>query len=203
MRGQACAYHGNRGKPVKQIAALIHATLNLRVFLPLLAVTLASTWYGLFWSVDRFAVLTGGLRFMDMQPRLTVEGLFEQIRTYPLEAVDFYFGWLLFDVVWPFLGFATMLYIMAWLLRRLPAKWNRRFPLLVGSALLTVLMDWGENIGFASLLLDLPDERNWLAHLTLTLHAAKLFFNMMFNIGLGIVLVAATVMQMRERFVSP
>jgi len=184
---------------VQRIADFIRATLNLRVFLPLLAVVLVATWFGLSWSADRFAGLTDGLHFMDMQPRLTADELFAQIRTYAPETVEFYLWWSLFDYAWPLLTFTAMLYISAWLFGFLPIPSQRRFPLLVASAYLTVLMDWGENIGFAVLVLGLPEERTWLAHLTLTLHAAKLFFDVMFNIGFSIVLVAVVVTQLKSR----
>lgn len=184
---------------MQRIAGRIRATLNLPVFVPLLAVALAMTWFGLFWSVDHFSALTEGLRFVDMQPRLTSGALFEQIRSYSPEAVTFYLWWSLFDYAWPLVTFTAMLYISAWLFRQLPARWQRRFPLLVASAYLTVLMDWGENLGFADLILGLPTERMWLAHLTLTLHAAKLFFNMMFNIGFFILLAAALTTALRSR----
>ena len=184
---------------MRRISEFIRATLNLRVFLPLLAVALLTTWFGLFWSVDHFATLTDGMRFMDMQPRLTTDELFAQIRTYSPESVEFYLWWSLFDYAWPLLTFTTMLYISAWLFGLLPTPWHRRFPLLVGSAYLTVLMDWGENIGFAALVLGLPEERTWLAHLTLTLHAAKLFFNMIFNIGFWVALAAVVVTGLKSR----
>ena len=62
---------------MKMIANLIRANLNLTIFVPLLSIALLATWYGLFTSVEHFASLTSGLRFMDMQPQLTVAALFE------------------------------------------------------------------------------------------------------------------------------
>ena len=100
---------------MRRISEFIRATLNLRVFLPLLAVALLTTWFGLFWSVDHFATLTDGMRFMDMQPTLTAEALFDQIRTYSDETIRFYIGWSLFDFAWPLITFTTMCFITAWL----------------------------------------------------------------------------------------
>ncbi len=181
----------------RRIGAAIEASLSLRLFLPVLAATLAATWYGLGWSLQHFAALTGGRRFVDMQPTLTVDTLFAQIREYSPETVDFYLWWLLFDYAWPFLGFTVMLLIAAWLLRYLGPGWRARFWVLVASGYLTVLMDWGENLGFAGLVLGLPAEPLWLAQLTLGLHAAKLFFNMVFNLGFWVVLLAVLVTRAR------
>ena len=64
------------------------------------------------------------------------------------------------------------------------------FAALVATAYLTVLMDWLENMGFATLVMVRPAEPVWLAQLTLALHAAKLLFNMLFNLGFWVVLVA-------------
>ena len=94
-----------------RITRLILGHLNLPVFLPLLGLALAETWYGLFASVEAFAAMTGGLSFMDMQPWLTVATLFEQIRTYAPETVRYYIGWSIFDYIWPLLTFTAMLFI--------------------------------------------------------------------------------------------
>jgi hypothetical protein len=184
----------------RRIAEAIEASLNLRLFLPVLAAALAATWYGLGWSLQHFAALTGGRRFIDMQPTLTADALFAQIREYSPETVDFYLWWLLFDYAWPFLGFTAMLLITAWLLRFLSSAWQTRFWVLVASAYLTVLMDWGENLGFASLVVGLPAEPLWLARLTLALHVAKLFFNMVFNLGFWLILLAAIITRVRAWF---
>ena len=184
---------------VQRIAGIIQANLNLRVFLPLLAAALLSTWYGLFWSVEHFASLTGGLRVMDMQSGLTAAQLFTQIRTYSAETTRFYLWWELFDYAWPFLTFTAMLFISAWLIHFLPAKAQRLFPWLVASAYLTVLMDWCENIGFASLVVLRPDEPMWLAQLTAALHAGKFICVMVFNLGFLIALLAAIVAGIRSQ----
>ncbi len=184
---------------MQRIAEFIQANLNLRVFLPLLAVALVTTWYGLFWSVNHFSTLTDGLGFIDMQPWLTPEELFAQIRTYSAEAVAFYLWWSVFDYAWPLLTFTTMLFISAWLFRFASAKWQQYFKFLVARAYLTVLMDWAENIGFATMVVGLPEEPGWLAQVTLLLHAGKLFFNMAFNLGFWILLIAAIVAGLRSR----
>ena len=181
-----------------RIADKIQTRLKLVIFLPLLLAALATTWYGLFWSVNNFSGLTGGLRFMDMQPTLTVSSLFAHIQTYDATATQFYLWWSLFDYAWPFITFTTMLFITAWLLNRLSVKWQRVFPWLVASAYLTVLMDWLENIGFATLVIIRPDEPAGLAQLTLVLHAAKLFFNMAFNLGFWVVLLVVVVLSVRD-----
>ena len=72
----------------------------------------------------------------------------------------------------------------------------------MASAYLTVFMDWSENIGFASLVVGLPDEPMWLARVSLLLHAAKLFFNMVFNLGFWILLIAAIVAGLKSRFAN-
>lgn len=138
---------------------------------------------------------------MDMQPWLTADKLFAQIRTYSAEAIDFYLLWSLFDYAWPFLTFTAMLFISAWLFEFLSAKWQQRFWLLVTSAYLTVLMDWGENIGFVALVVGLPKEPIWLAQVTLLLHAGKLFFNMVFNLGFWFLLIAALTVGLKSRLV--
>jgi hypothetical protein len=165
-----------------RIARLIQGHLNLPVFFPLLGLALVATWYGLFTSVEAFSAMTGGQSFMDMQPWLTVDTLFAQIRTYAPETVNYYIGWSMFDYIWPFLTFTTMLFISAWLIGLLPKSSKIRFSWLIASAYLTVLMDWLENIGFVALVTGLPAEPLWLARLTLSLHAGKLIFNMVFNV---------------------
>ena len=176
-----------------QVAVKLAAGFNLRNFLLLLVAALVTTWYGLFWSVDYFSGLTGGLSFMDMQPTLTAAALFEQTGSYDHEATRFYLWWSMFDYAWPFITFTTMLFISFWLLQFLPASWQRRFPWLVGAAYLTVLMDWLENLGFAALVIIRPAEPLWLAQITLVLHAAKLGFNFTFNLGFFVVLAAVVV----------
>jgi len=183
---------------MRKLAAFIEARLSLRVFLPLLALALGTTWYGLFWSVERFSELTGGLRFMDMQPGLDIDALFTQIRTYSDETVSFYLGWSAFDYAWPLITFTTMLFITAWIVRGLPPRWRAWFPWLVAFAYLTVLMDWLENMGFAVLVLGLPAEPLWLARMTLALHALKLVFNMAFNAGFWVLLAMLLVTVARK-----
>jgi hypothetical protein len=107
-----------------RIAELIQRQLKLSVFVPLLLLALGTTWFGLFWSVNHFGQLSNGLPFMDMQPWLTAELLFEQIRSYGNEAVEFYLLWSAFDYAWPFITFTTMLFITAWLFRYLPETWQ-------------------------------------------------------------------------------
>ncbi|MAF84749.1 MAG: hypothetical protein QGH93_13515 [Gammaproteobacteria bacterium] len=181
-----------------RIARLIQNNLNLRVFLPLLVLALVSTWYGLFASVDRFAVLTGGLSFIDMQPWLTAETLFAQISTYSPETVRYYMGWSLFDYLWPLITFTTMLFISGWLFGFLAEKWQPRFRLFIASAGLTVLLDWAENIGFVVLVSLSPGDPQWLAVFTLGLHAGKLMFMMVFNVLLCILLAAAIFLVVRQ-----
>jgi hypothetical protein len=134
---------------------------------------------------------------MDMQPTLTVSALFVQIASYDKGATGFYLLWSLFDYLWPLITFTTMLFISAWLLRFVPATWQRLLPWLVAGAYLTVLMDWLENVGFAWLVLARPAEPVWLAQLTLALHIAKLFFNMVFNLGFWTMLVAIMALSAR------
>ncbi|RMD85736.1 MAG: hypothetical protein D6815_01190, partial [Candidatus Dadabacteria bacterium] len=63
---------------------------------------------------------------------------------------------------------------------------------------LTVLCDWVENLGFVALLLGLPAQPAWLANTTLALHAGKLVFNMVFNVGFWVVAVAVGVVGARR-----
>lgn len=184
---------------MRRVADCIRANLTLRVFLPLLALALVLTWWGLFWSTRHFASLSGGLRFVDMQPWLTAESLFAQIRTYTPETIEFYLWWSALDYPWPFVSFTAMLFISAWLFGFLPDRHWRWFPPLVAIAYTTVLMDFGENIGFALLVTGLPDEPMWLARVTLLLHAAKLLFNMVFNVGFWVLLGAVTVHGLRRK----
>jgi hypothetical protein len=185
---------------MNSIQRLFFENLNLRVFLPLLALALGTTWFGLFWSVDHFGEITGGLRFVDIQPGIAPDTLFEQMRTYSPDAVRFYIGWVIFDYAWPFITFTTMLFITAWLFGFLSDKWRRWFSLLFISAYLTVLMDWGENTGFIALVTGLPEEPLGLAELTIFTHGAKLFFNMVFNVAFWSLLLTVLIVKMRERF---
>lgn len=183
----------------KRIASFIQAHLHLRVFLPLLTVALATTWFGLFYSVEKFSHMTGGLAFMDMQPTLTPTKIFAQIPTYTPDTVAYYIVWSLFDYLWPFVTFTTMLFICAWLLKFLSDKWQQRFWLLVASAYITVIFDWLENLGFIALVLGLPAEPLWMAQVTLALHAGKLTFNMIFNVGTWVLLGAVIVKRVRTK----
>ena len=187
-------------KLLNRIARLILDNLNLKVFLPLLAVALATTWWGLFAATARFAELSGGLRFVDMQPGLTPASLLEQIAGYSEAAVSYYLVWLVFDYAWPLITFTTMLFITAWLLGFVAEKWTKWFGLFIASAYMTVLMDWGENTGFWILIAARPDGSLWMAQLTVGLGTAKLFFNMVFNASFWILLIAVVVVQIRTRF---
>ena len=82
---------------IQAFAANFRRAFNLKKFLLLFCAALISTWYGLFWSVDYFAILTGGLTFVDMQPAVDADSLFDQIRTYDESATTFYLWWSLFD----------------------------------------------------------------------------------------------------------
>ncbi|MEJ2139057.1 MAG: hypothetical protein P8Y61_06365 [Gammaproteobacteria bacterium] len=126
---------------------------------------------------------------MDMQPALDVESLFQQIRTYDELATEFYLWWSLFDYAWPFITFTTMVVTTAWLMGLLSDRWQLWFPLIMSAAYITVLMDWLENLGFATLIIVRPAEPLWLAEITLGLHAAKLLFNLLFNLGFLVVFV--------------
>lgn len=180
------------------IAALIRRHRNLRTFLPLLALALVTTWYGLGPSLTRFAELTGSAaRFVDMQPGLTAAALLEQVRGYDPDTVHFYMGWSLFDVAWPFLTYTTMLFITAWLLQKAGPAWDRRLPLFVAVAYTTVLMDWAENAGFVALVLAAPGEPPGIAPLAVACHRAKLFFNMVFNAGFLVALLTAVTVRLR------
>ena len=180
------------------IAALIRRHLQPWVFLPLLALALVTTWYGLGPSLTRFAELTGSdQRFVDMQPALTAPSLLAQVRSYAPDTVHFYIGWSLFDVAWPFLTYTTMLFITAWLLRQAGPAWEARFPLFVAVAYATVLMDWAENAGFVTLVLAAPSEPAFVAPLAVACHRAKLFFNLVFNIGFLVVLLTAVTVRLR------
>ena len=182
---------------MQKLALKIRHAFNLKRFIFLLSAALLTTWYGLFWSVDYFAELTNGLRFMDMQPALDVESLFEQIRSYDELAAEFYLWWSLFDYAWPFITFTTMVVITAWLVGFLSDRWQRWLPLPMSAAYITVLMDWLENLGFATLIIVRPAEPLWLAEITVGLHAAKLLFNLLFNLGFLVVLVTVVYVKIK------
>jgi hypothetical protein len=184
--------------PLGTIATRIQARLAPPIFLPLLAVALLTTWYGLGPSLDRFAALSGGLRFVDMQPALTVPALLEQVRGYSPEAARYYLGWSLFDVAWPFVTYTTMLFITAWLLRRAGPAWERRFPLFVAVAYATVLLDWAENAGFVALVLAAPEAPSGVAPLAVLCHRGKLLFNLLFNLGFLVALLTALTVRLRN-----
>lgn len=163
-----------------RIANLIRRSLSLRVFLSLLTLALTATWYGLGPSVAHFAELTGGQRFVDMQPGLGAESLLEQARGYSPETVRYYLWWSAFDFAWPLLTFTTMMFIVAWLFRALPESRQGLFTLVVAAGYTAVLMDWGENLGFAGVVL------GWwpslLAQAAVFLHGGKLVFLALFNL---------------------
>ena len=187
---------------MNRIARLILDNLNLKVFVPLLILALATTWWGLFHSTARFAELSGGMRFVDMQPRLTAKSLLEQIAGYSDETVAYYLTWLMFDYAWPFIAFTTMLFIAGWLLGFVADKWAKWFGFFIASAYLTVLMDWGENTGFMALVAARPDGALWVAQLTVWTGYVKLFFNMVFNVSVWILLAAVIVVQVKKLFTS-
>lgn len=181
---------------MQRIADLIRANLRLRVFLPLLVLALAATWYGLGPSLDRIVGLTGA-RFVDMQPAITADALMAQARTWSPETVRFYLWWSAFDYAWPLLTFTGMLFIAAWLFRFLPAGWQRAFPWLCAAAYTTVLMDWGENAFFVAVALSDSPEPRALAELAVLLHRGKLVFNLVFNLGFFAALLTVLARQLR------
>ncbi len=187
---------------MNRIARLILTNLNLKVFVPLLILALATTWWGLFHSTARFAKLSGGLRFVDMQRGLTPQILFEQFGSYSPDTVTYYLAWSVFDFAWPLITFTTMLFIAGWLLGFVGDKWQKWFGLFIASAYLTVLADWGENIGFMALVTGLPAEPMWLAQLALGLHDAKLVFLMVFNVSIWILLAAVILVQVKKLFTT-
>jgi hypothetical protein len=81
-----------------------------------------------------------------------------------------------------------MLFITAWLFRFLPERRQGAFDLLVAAAYATVLMDWGENVGFVGVMLTSAPMPTGLATLAVWLHRAKLVFNFVFN-GLFLVVL--------------
>jgi hypothetical protein len=186
-------------RSLQRIAGLIRSSLRLRVFVPLLAAALLATWYGLWPSLEHIKALTGGQRFVDMQPALTPAALIGQVRAYDRETVHFYLWWSAFDFAWPFLTFTSMLFITAWLFRFLPANRQGAFVWLVAAAYATVLIDWGENIGFVSVMLTADPQPLALAGLAVLLHRGKLFFNFIFNAGFFAVLTWAAVRSARNR----
>lgn len=165
------------------IADLIRRSLRLPKFLPLLALSLVATWYGLGPSQEHFAALTDGQRFVDMQPGLTADGLITQARSYGPEAVHYYLQWSGFDFAWPLLSFTATLFIAGWLFRFLPAGRQGLFTFIVATGYAAVLMDWGENLAFVWVVLH-SDPQPWLvARLAVALHAAKLFCLTVFNLA--------------------
>ena len=165
------------------ITDLIRRSLRLTVFLPLLALSLVATWYGLGPSQAHFAVLTDGQRFVDVQPGLTVDSLIAQAGSYGPEAVHYYLQWSGFDVAWPLLGFTATMFIAGWLFRFLPAGRQGLFTVIVAAGYAAVLMDWGENLGFVWVVLHADPPPLLVARLAVTLHAAKLFFLAVFNLA--------------------
>jgi hypothetical protein len=172
-------------------ADLIRRSLRLTVFLPLLALSLVATWFGLGPSQAHFAALTDGQRFVDVQPGLTVGGLITQAASYGPEAVHYYLQWSGFDFAWPLLTFTAMLFIAAWLFRFLPPERQGLFTVVVAVGYAAVLMDWGENLGFVWVVLHPEPPPLDVARLAVTLHEAKLFFLAVFNFACFVVLVWA------------
>jgi hypothetical protein len=183
---------------VRRIAEVIRANLTLRVFLPLFALALATTWYGLGPSLERIRELTGGQRFVDMQPTLTPALLIAQLRAYTPETVRFYFGWSAFDYAWPLITFTTLMFVAAWLARPLPARWQSWFVLLVGAGYATVLMDWLENAGYVAIILSDTPEPLGLAWFAVLAHRGKLVCNFLFNFMLLVLLLRAAGARLRK-----
>lgn len=184
---------------LQRIAELIRSSLRLKVFLPLLALALVATWYGLWPSLQHIKELTGGVRFVDMQPSLTAGQLIGQVRAYGPETMRFYLWWSAFDFAWPLLTFSAMLFIAAWLVRFLPAESRGVFTWIVAAAYTTVLMDWGENIGFVAVMLTDDPQPLALAGLAVLLHRGKLLFNFLFNAAFFAVLIWVIVLRFRSR----
>lgn len=177
---------------MQRIADLIRRSLRPGVFLPLLVLALAATWYGLGPSPDRFAALTGGQRFVDMQPGLTAESLVGQARGYSPGTVRYYLAWSAFDFAWPLLTFTAMLFVVAWLFRFLPERAQPLFAAVVAVGYGAVLMDWGENLGFVGVTLAADPRPMLVARAAVGLHVAKLAFLAVFNAAcLAVLLWAA------------
>jgi len=168
---------------MQALADLIRRSLRLRVFLPLLALALVATWYGLGPSQAHFAALTGGQRFVDVQPGLTVDSLIAQARSYGPEAVHYYLQWSGFDFAWPLLGFTASLFIAGWLFRFLPESRQGLFTFIVAAGYAALLMDWSENVAFVWVVLHADPPPLGVARLAVTLHMAKLFFLAVFNLA--------------------
>ena len=168
---------------MQSIADLIRRSLRLTVFLPLLALSLAATWFGLGPSQAHFAALTDGQRFVDVQPGLTVDSLITQAGSYGPEAVRYYLQWSGFDFAWPLLTFTAMMLIAGWLFRFLPAERQGLFTFIVATGYAAVLMDWSENLGFVWVVLHPEPRPLAIAQLAITAHAAKLFFLAVFNLA--------------------
>lgn len=176
---------------MQALADLIRRSLRLTVFLPLLALALLATWFGLAPSRAHFAALTDGQLFVDVQPGLSVEGLIAQAASYGPEAVRYYLQWSGFDFAWPLLTFTAMLFIAGWLFRFLPAERQGLFTGVVAVGCATVLLDWGENLGFVWVVLHPAPPPLDVARLAVTLHEARLFFLTVFNLACFVVLVWA------------
>jgi hypothetical protein len=165
------------------IAALIRRSLRLSIFLPLLALSLLATWYGLGPSQVHFAALTDGQRFVDVQPALTADSLITQARSYRPDAVHYYLQWSGFDFAWPLLTFTATMFIAGWLFRFLPAGRQGLFTFIVAAGYAAVLMDWGENLAFVWVVLHVDPPPSLVARLAVTLHSAKLIFLAVFNLA--------------------
>lgn len=168
---------------MQYLADLIRRSLRLPVFVPLLALTLIATWYGLGPSRAYFAELTGGGRFVDMQPELTAASLVAQAQGYAPQAVRYYLLWSGFDFAWPLLSFTTMMFLTAWLFRFLPPARQGLFTGVVALGYAAVLMDWGENLAFIGVVLMADREPLGLARIAVVFHMAKLAFMMLFNLA--------------------
>ena len=67
---------------------------------------------------------------------------------------------------------------------------------------LTVLIDWAENAGFALLVMNPLEERLWLAQVTLFLHAMKLLFNLLLNLGFWLLLANSIISRIKSRLAT-
>jgi hypothetical protein len=167
---------------MQRLADLIRRSLSLGVFLPLLALALVATWFGLGPSQLKFAGLTGGMKFVDVQPVIAPESIVSQMQAYSPEAVRYYLLWSGFDFAWPLLTFTAMMFIVAWLFRFLPAERQGLFTSVVAVGYAAVLMDWSENACFIGVALSAAQAPVGLARIAVAFHTAKLVCLTIFNL---------------------
>lgn len=139
---------------------------------------------------ERFPDVAAGAAPFDMQNRLSVEQIFEQLAGYTDQAYGLYQVFTAVDYFFPLFAGLFLGSTVAFLLRHSLPRWyafaerNKLFVLF----LLATLFDWLENIFLISVISGYPNELSTIATLAVAAKTGKLIFVFLFQ-GLTLLLV--------------